>query len=333
MRDVALLAGVSVGTVSRVVNGVPNVSPAVRAKVQHAIDKLGWKPSMVAQNMRGQASRMIGFIFSDLENPLYASMIKGAEDVLTQAGYLLIVGSSNDRPEQECSLINLFDQRQADGLIFTITDEGNPAVLESLAGARFPVVMLERDVSVDTAGAVIADHYEGTLHATRHLLNLGHRRIALLAGGRYNRVGRDRLRGFMDAHREQDVELDPRLLRVDEGIAEDAFGFRHTQLLLSMQEPATAILALGRHLLRGVLSACRAKGVRIPQDLSLITTNDSELAELAQPAVTVIRYSAYDLGREAAHLLLQRLASRDNWSFSRIHVPTELVLRDSCTRI
>src|SRR5450830_1291192 len=96
VRDVALLAGVSVGTVSRVVNGVPNVSPAVRAKVRRAIDQLGWKPSMVAQNMRGQASRMIGFIFSDLENPLYASMIKGAEDVLTQAGYLLIIGSSND---------------------------------------------------------------------------------------------------------------------------------------------------------------------------------------------------------------------------------------------
>ena len=333
VREVAQLAGVSIGTVSRVVNEIPNVSPAVRAKVREAIGILGWKPSTVAQNMRGQASRMIGFIFSDLENPLYASMIKGAEDVLTQAGYLLIVGSSNDRPEQECSLIELFGQRQADGLIFTITDESHAEVLDSLARARFPVVMLERDVNVATAGAVTANHYEGTLSATRHLLDLGHLRIALVSGGRHNRVGRDRLRGFTDAYRERGLTPSPSLLRIDERIAEDAFGLRQTQILLSLPEPPTAILALGRHLLRGVLSACRARGVRIPQDLSLITTNDSELAELVQPAVTVIRYSAYELGREAALLLLQRLERRNDWHFSSIQVPTELVLRQSCARI
>lgn len=333
VRDVARLAGVSIGTVSRVVNGVPNVSEQVRTKVQAAIAQLGWRPSMVAQNMRGQSSRMIGFIFSDLENPLYASMIKGAEDVLTQAGYLLIVGSSNHRPEQECSLIDLFGQRQADGLIFTITDETNRDVLERIDQARFPVVMLERDVAVATAGTVIGNHYEGTLHATRHLLDLGHQRIALVTGGKRNRVGRDRLQGFIDAHRERGIEPYPRLLRVDESIAEDSFGFRQTQFLLALPEPPTAIMALGRHLLRGVLSACRAKGVRVPEDVSLISTNDSELAQLALPAVTVIRYSAYDLGREAAQLLLQRIASGDDWAFSRIQVPTELVLRDSCARV
>ncbi|QNB06704.1 LacI family transcriptional regulator [Herbaspirillum frisingense] len=333
VRDVAQLAGVSIGTVSRVVNEIPNVSPSVRARVREAIGTLGWRPSMVAKNMRGQATRMIGFIFSDLENPLYASMIKGAEDVLTEAGYLLIVGSSNERPEQECSLIELFDQRQADGLIFTITDERHAQVLDSLTRARFPVVMLERDVEVPTAGAVTANHYEGTLAATRHLLDLGHRRIALVSGGRHNRVGRDRLRGFNDAHEERGLAPVASLLRIDDRIAEDAFGLRQTQMLLSLPEPPTAILALGRHLLRGVLSACRSRGVRIPQDLSLITTNDSDLAELVQPAVTVIRYSAYELGREAALLLLQRLARPDDWHFSSIEVPTELVLRQSCARL
>lgn len=333
VREVAQLAGVSIGTVSRVVNEVPNVSAPVRAKVKQAIAMLGWKPSLVAQNMRGQASRMVGFIFSDLENPLYAAMIKGAEEVLTQAGYLLIVGSSNDRPEQECRLIELFGQRQADGMIFTITDEGNASVLDSLAKARFPVVMLERDVAVPTAGAVCADHRDGTLHATRHLLELGHRRIALVAGGRHNRVGRDRLQGFGDAYHELGLSPHPGLLCIDDGIAEDAFGLHQTEMLLALPQPPTAILALGRHLLRGVLWACRARGVRIPQDLSLVTTNDSELAELVQPAVTVIRYSPYELGRQAALLLLQRLARRHHWHFSSIQVPTELVLRQSCARI
>lgn len=330
VRDVAQLAGVSIGTVSRVVNQVANVKPQVKAKVQAAIAQLGWKPSLVAQNMRGQASRMIGFIFSDLENPLYASMIKGAEDVLTQAGYLLVVGSSNEDEQQECSLIDLFGQRNADGLIFTITDESSTAVHECLARAQFPVVMLERQVSASTAGAVIAEHYQGTLQATQHLLELGHTRIALLAGGRNNRVGRERLQGFHDAFAQRGLKPDPQLIRLDERIAESGFGSRQTQMLLGLAKPPTAILALGRHLLSGVLSACNTAGVRIPQDLSLITTNDSELARLVKPAVSVIRYSAYDLGREAALLLLQRLHSPKDWQFSEIKVATELVLRDSC---
>ncbi|MGX9935658.1 LacI family DNA-binding transcriptional regulator [Advenella kashmirensis] len=332
VRDVARLAGVSVGTVSRVVNGVNNVMPLTRSRVKEAMVALNWKPSMLAQNMREKTSRMIGFVFSDLDNPLFASMIKGAESVLTKAGYQLIVGSSNESSEQECSLIDLFGQRQADGLIFTITDEMKPEVLASLTGASFPVVMIERDVSVQIAGKVVADHYEGTLQATRYLLDLGHRRIALITGGQCNFVGRDRLRGFMQAHREYGLDPDPALIRTHERIADAAFGSRQMQLLFALSSAPTAVLALGRRLLRGVLSACRAADIRIPQDISLITTNDSELAELVQPAVTVVRYSAYELGCEAAHLLLQRLGSAGEWHASTIVVPTELVIRQSCSR-
>ncbi|MGH8810802.1 MAG: LacI family DNA-binding transcriptional regulator [Advenella sp.] len=332
VRDVARLAGVSVGTVSRVVNGVNNVMPLTRLRVKEAMVALNWKPSMLAQNMRERTSRMIGFVFSDLDNPLFASMIKGAESVLTKAGYQLIVGSSNESSEQECSLIELFGQRQADGLIFTITDEINPEVLASLSRASFPVVMIERDVSVQIAGKVVADHYEGTLQATRYLLDLGHRRIALITGGQCNFVGRDRLRGFMQAHHEYGMSPDPALIRTHERIADAAFGSREMQLLFALSSAPTAVLALGRRLLRGVLSACRAADIRIPQDISLITTNDSELAELVQPAITVVRYSAYELGCEAAHLLLHRLGSAGQWQASTIVVPTELVVRESCSR-
>lgn len=329
-RDVALRAGVSVGTVSRVANGAASVNGAVRERVQKAIAELGWAPSVVAQNMRGRATRMVGFIFPDLENPLFSSMIRGAEDVLTREGYMLVVASSDGRPEREAALIDLFGQRHADGLIFTIEQERHPAVLGRLASARFPAIMLERDAGVDAVGTVGADHLSGTRQAARYLIGLGHRRIALLAGGRSNRVGRDRWQGFEQAHQEAGLAIDPGLVRLSEATAEHEFGVRQTQLLLALPEPPTAVMALGRHLLRGVLTACRLRGVRIPQALSLVTANDSDLAQLATPSVTVIRYSSYELGREAAELLLHRLRQGQPGGASRIEVPTELVLRDSC---
>jgi LacI family transcriptional regulator len=326
-RDVAAHAGVSVGTVSRVVNGVPSVKPEVRKRVQQAIAALDWQPNIVAQNMRGRTSRMIGFVFSDVRNPLYASMIKGAEDVLSRAGYMLVVASSDGRPDREAAFIDLFRQRQAEGLIFSIAQEKHPDVLSALNSARFPFVLLEREISpaVDTVGA---DHMGGVHHATRYLLGLGHRRIAMISGGADNRVGRERISAFFAAYAEAGLTPDATLIRRDSFSEE--YGFHQAEQLLDLPEPPTAIVVLGQHLLRGVLSTVRRKGVSIPQQLSLIVSNDSELARFVTPAISAIRYDSYALGREAALLLLRRLKEGPGAAAGRITVPTEFILRDSC---
>ena len=326
-RDVAAHAGVSVGTVSRVINGVSSVKAEVRKRVQQSIAALDWMPSTAAQNMRGRASRMIGFIFSDVRNPLYASMIKGAEDVLTRNGYMLVVASSDGLPDREAAFIDLFRQRQAEGLIFSISQETHAGVLGALAAAKFPFVMLEREVALP-AGTVGADHASGTRQATRYLLDLGHRRIAMVSGGSDNRVGRDRVRGFLAAHEEAGLLPDTSLIRRDSFSEE--YGFHQAQLLLDLPEPPTAIVILGQHLLRGVLSAVRRKGIAIPQQLSLIVSNDSELAQLATPAISVIRYDSYALGQEAALLLLRRLQEGPAAAPGHVTVPTEFILRESC---
>lgn len=327
VHDVARAAGVSIGTVSRVVNGAPTVKAEARERVNRAIAELGWSPSVAAQAMRGVSTRMVGFIFSDIRNPLYAAMVKGAEDVFTQNGYLLVVASSDGDPEREMALIDLFSRRKAEGLLFTVEQESHAGVRKSLAVVRILTVLLERELSPAVA-AVGADHYSGTRQAVEYLLGLGHRRIALLSGGRNNRVGRDRLRGVMDAHRAAGVTLDESLLRV-ESFSSD-YAFRQTQLLLSLPQPPTALIAAGMHLLSGVLPAVRMKGLRIPQDLSLIASNDSPLAQLATPSISVIRYDAYALGREAALLLLHKLKAGEDAQEVRVEVPTELLIRESC---
>ena len=328
VHDVARAAEVSIGTVSRVVNGAASVKPAARERVNRAIADLGWSPSVAAQAMRGVSTRMVGFIFSDIRNPLYSAMVKGAEDVLTQHGDLLVVASSDGKSEREIALIELFARRKSDGLLFSIEEENDDAVKQSLTATQIPTVMLERELA-PAIPAVGADHYNGTRQATEYLLGLGHRRIALISGGRSNRVGRDRLRGFADAHLSAGVTLDEQLLRLDSFSSD--YSFRQTQLLLGLAQPPTALIAAGIHLLSGVLPAIRMKGLRIPHDISLIASNDSPLAQLATPAIGVIRYDAYALGREAALLLLQQLKGEEaSPSQVRVELPTEFLTRESC---
>lgn len=327
VHDVARAAGVAIATVSRVVNGVPTVAEDVRARVRLAIDELGWAPSVAAQSMRGISARMIGFIFSDIRNPIYSAMVKGAEDVLSEHGYMLMVASSDGSSARELALLELFKRRGADGVIFSVQDESNREVLASVTSGSLSIVLLERELSAPL-NAVGADHLGGTRRAGEYLLSLGHRRIALITGGRGNRVARDRLSGLQQAYEHAGLEVDPQLLRLDSFSTE--YAYRETQMLLNLPDPPTAILALGMQLLPGVLPAIRMNQLRIPEDVSLIASNDSDLARLATPAVTVIRYDAYVLGCEAARLLLRQLRDELSPEGARIKIPTELVMRDSC---
>lgn len=327
VHDVAREADVAIGTVSRVINGAPSVSPEIRKRVESAIAALGWMPSAAAQAMRGVPTRMVGFIFSDIRNPLYASMIKGAEDILNEHNYMLVVASSDSRSEREIALIELFKRRRAEGLLFSVEEESNPDVLSCVERAGYPVVLLERQMDA-ALGTVGAAHLAGTRQATQFLLELGHRRIAMISGGRHNSVGRDRLAGFIQAHENAGIPVDPALLRLDSFSTD--YGFREVQLLLGMASPPTAILSLGMHLLAGVLRGIRIKGLRIPQDISLVASNDTELAQLVTPAISVIRYDGYALGREAAQLLLQRMRGEMVPEGASVEIPTEFVVRESC---
>lgn len=330
VKDVASEAGVAIGTVSRVVRGEPNVTPEVSAKVNAAIAKLGWRPSRAAQSMRSMRSRTIGFIFSDIRNPLYPEMVKGAEEVLAKYGYMLIVGSSDGNPKVERALIERFSDWNIEGLLFTIENEEDAEVGKVLSHTPYPKIMIERDHAFANA-AVGADHYRGTLQATEYLLSLGHTRIGLISGGKYTRVCRDRRRAYYDAHEKFNVPVDENLLRL-ESFSQD-YGYRETQLLLSLDNPPSALLILGMRLLAGVLPAIRNKNLTLPTDIFLICSNDSELAQLATPAISTIRYDPYVLGREAAQLLMNNLVHNKPLDKVRLEIPTELVMRQSCAAI
>lgn len=330
-QEVADLAGVSIGTVSRVINSVPGVKPAAVQKVQMAIEQLGWSPNIAAQNIRTPSLRMIGFIFSDIRNSLYSSMTKGAEEVLSTKGYLLVTASTDGNPEREVALIDFFKRRRADGMILTIQDENNGAVMSAIARLGVPHVMMEREISMGSV-SIGADHFRGTCQAVAYLLGLGHRRIALITGGRGTRVARDRVRALEETLRSAGIEPDPALLCLDSFAAE--YGLSQTQRLMSMKEPPTALLSMGVRLLPGVLEALQLLGKKIPDDLSLISSNDTDIARIMTPQITAVRYDALALGRMAAENLIDQIENRTFEDTAvRIDVPTELVLRGSCRAI
>jgi LacI family transcriptional regulator len=326
IKDVAREARVSAGTVSRVTSGNPTVQPQIRARVAAAIEKLGYRPSAAAQSMRTAATKLIGCIVSDFSNPLYSAILRSAESVLSAQGYTLIIASSDDRVDREIALFETFARRRVDGVIAVLSDERDAALLRTIETAGFPVLFLEREPQL--RGDMIAtDHAGGMRKAVDYLISLGHRRIALVTGSTQTRSGRDRAAGYLAAHDAAGIPVDDALLRCES--LTTAFAFSDTQRLFSRPDAPTAIIAGGNLMLAGVLRALKIVGRSIPGDVSVVSSGETELAELASPPVTVIRWDLAAFGAEAARLVLQRV--RDAAAAPRrVVVPCELLLRNSC---
>jgi LacI family transcriptional regulator len=326
IRDVALAAGVSVGTVSRVLNAHPAVKPDLRRKVQQAIDELGYSPNAVAQSMRIRSTFTIGCVLRDITIPQLAGFVRAAHDVLDAAGFSLLISNSEGREERERELLGRLARRQADGVMigpYTPIEGEFESFLRNLG---IPVILVDRD-PVPWADSVTSDHAGGTRAAVTHLLRLGHRRIALITGGQGLYPARERMRGYREAHEAMGLAPDPSLVEPGSFLARAGFSFSAARL--EQDDPPTAIIAGGVNMLAGVLRAAHSRGLRIPEDVSVIGAGDSELAELHTPPVAVVTWDQAEVGRIAAGLLLDRLRGDGPATGRHMLVPNEFILRAS----
>ena len=330
IRDVATAAGVSVGTVSRSLNAPDSVRPATLAKVRAAIQSLGFQPDSRAQNMRRRNTMTIGFVVDDIANPLHASSFKAADAELRPQGYSLYLISTNGRPADEANAVDMLQHGRADGLIMTINNEQDPRTLKRLANLRIPVVLLDRDIPLEV-DAVLTDHASGIMQATEYLMDLGHRRIAIITAGSDIRPGRERVRGFVAAFERRGLPLPSDLIRSQSLSVE--FGFREATALVSSPERPTAIIAAGNRILVGVLRAIRQRGLSLPGDLSLISCDRSDVAMLYPGPITIIDRDVDEIGRTAAQLLLERLKRPGERPAQRVTFSTRLVLGGSCAAV
>jgi LacI family transcriptional regulator len=327
IRDVAQAARVAIGTVSRVLNGHRSVSDDVRRRVLKAIKKLRYEPDRVAQSMRLGVTRTIACATRDISIPGFGAIVNAAEETLRSAGYTLLLATTDERKERELELLRIFQQRRVDAIIMTTSSEDDAELTRQIKRLDIPVVLLDREHPPEL-DAVTLDHRRGVRAATEYLHGLGHSRIALLTGNPSTRPARERIAGFKEAYAQFGRQANHGVVRT--GAFSSEFGFREASALLAASPRPTAIIAGGMAMLPGVLQAIRAHGLGIPGDISLVAGADSDLAALATPAITAIRWSGTDEGRMAVQLLLNRIAGNRNGPVQRVMLSTELVTRMSC---
>jgi LacI family transcriptional regulator len=303
LREVADRAGVAMSSVSRVLSGHPDVSAAMRARVMAVVEELGYEPNMLAASLRRGSTMTVAAVVRDVSSPFYAAMALAAEGALREAGYALLVTSSQGSPELDAAQVTQFRRRRVDGLLLSVADESDPATAIEVGRLQAPVVLVDCELAgVTGSSAVLCDHAAGIERVVEQLRGLGHRRIGLVAGRVASRPSRELVRAFEATCRwlsiaaavEQDV--------VDSAAAETATG-----RLIERSDPPTAIVSGSAAILPGVLHAARAAGLRVPADISLVTFDDAPLLEAVEPPIAAFDRDPVAVGREAARLLLARI--------------------------
>jgi LacI family transcriptional regulator len=327
--DVAKRASVAVGTVSRVINGQPNVREDKRKRVHAAILELGYVPDIVAQTMRTNRSMTMACVMRDFTVPVLSMFVDSMQNEIDTFGFSLMVASSYHDIKRELSLLSRFQQRRIDGLAITTSSESDPLLLETLQQMSFPIVLIDRELP-DQLDAVSVNHAAGVRQAVSYLADIGHRRIGMISGELDVHPTQSRLDGFMQGMRSRGLAHEPGLVRLT-SFAADA-GYTEARRLLEGTHRPTAIIAGGTALLPGVVRAARELGLSIPKDLSVIAGADSDLAQLASPPFTVVRWSHDQLGKAAGRFLMKRL-EQPSLPRQRLSVDAELVVRGSCAAL
>lgn len=344
-KDVAEQAGVSIATVSHVVNGTRYVRSETRQRVLDAISTLNYRPNAVARGLATNSTQEIGLVVSDIRNPFFTAVARGVEDEFITRRYNTIFCNTDEDPQREEGNLRLLATQQIDGLIIAPTGEPCPSLL-ALAKTGVPIVQLDRTSPGLDAPVVGVNNAEGAFQAVRYLLRLGHRRIAYLMGLDAVSTQLERLDGWERAMRSAGLPIDESLIvradpRFYSGATIDPAANGESspghnlpnartvlgELLLRADRPS-AIFVATNQLTLGTLYAFTELGLRCPEDISLISFDDQDWAPLFRPPLTVVRQPTYVLGQTAARLLLQMIAGEAVESPPRLAV--ELVIRGSC---
>jgi LacI family transcriptional regulator len=326
MREVAERAGVAISSVSRTLSGHPDVSEEMREQVMLAVAELGYKPDLLAQGLRSRTSLSVGFVAGDISNPLFAQIARGAEVTLRERGYSMLLTNSLLEPELDRQNIELLEQRRVDGLIVLLVSEQHAPTINSLAELTVPLVVVERDLPPRVhASRVLSDHAAGVSAAVEHLLEFGHRRIAVI-GGPDVRPTRERRRAaerVLSRH-----GLDPGSLLVRNGLFSGEHGEVATRELLDLPDPPTALIAGSNQIMAGALQVISDRGLELGRDLSFIGYDDVAVAKVYRPPISVVERDLVAIGEVAAEILLNHV--RDPRAEPReVVLPTRYIRRGS----
>lgn len=329
IKDVARQAGVSVGTVSHVLSGTVPVRTVLRDRVHAAIHKLDYHPNYVARSLKANRTKTLGMVISDITNPFFPQVVRGAEDCALKHGYLLNTFNTDDQVEREQQVFSLLRSRRVDGILLVVAPSpaGDVAHIRKMVEAGIPVVCLDRIPQGIALDSVSVDNIKGAQICVRHLINKGHRRIGIITGSLSLQTAKERLEGYRSALRGASIKPEPGLIL--EGDFREGSGYRLGKDLLLSHQPPTAIFVSNGMMAVGVVRALEEIGLECPGDIAIASFDDLPLASAFRPHLTAVALPAYQIGNKGAELLIKRVRELTTCKHLTIRLDSELIIRES----
>lgn len=328
ISDIANAVGVSRMTVSRALNHKPRVSAETKARVLKVAEELNYIPNALARSLTMQETKMIGIILPDNVNPYYARLIRGIEETVSASGYTVVLCNTGEQMDKEMKCLRLLKERRPDGLIITPTQKSAKQIL-ALKEENVPFVLINRHFQEMKTDYVLCDNVEGGYLAVTHLIQLGHRRIAHIGGPEEISTARERLIGYKKALQRNGIQFNTELL-VRSDLKPESMAELVSRLFMLKQRP-TAIFVFNDFLAISVLTVLKERGLRVPDDVAVVGYDDIEVASVLE--LTTISQPKYEIGKQAARMLLERMRDRKTGqSSAEVHevvLQPKLVIRGS----
>jgi LacI family transcriptional regulator len=329
IKDVAKLASVSTATVSAVLNGTAYVSPQLKERVEHAVAELGYTTDGVARSLKKGVTNLIGLIVDDMTAPFYMSLVEEISAAAYAEGYSLLLCPTGRDAAKERKYLSLLLSHRVSGIIWSPTGRADDYPVEEFQKFFTPIVFVDRVVpTFSSYDSVLLNNRSAGMQATNYLLDLGHRRIAMITGTDYTEPARERREGYEQAFRRRGVAVDSRLIR--NGAFRDAEAFAECQKLLADDPSVSAILVGSDQMFIGVMRTLYHLGKSCPKDLSIVTIDDFPLASVFNPRITSVRQPIAEMAKAALKLLLRRMSLGVAAEPRHDVVEPTLIVRDSC---
>ena len=324
--DVAREANVSMATVSRVVNGNQNVKPTTRKKVLEVIERLEYRPNAVARGLASKKTTSVGVIIPDISNNLNAELARGIEDIATMYRYNIILANSDQNEEKELTLLDTMLGKQVDGIVM-MSEEVTETLQRAVEACPVPIVLAGSISSTEKVASVNIDYYKAALEAVQMLIDNGHTRIAFVSGPlQYKVNGERKLAAYKDTLQKANIAIDEALIVAGDGAYDD--GLESWTNLSELENPPTAIFVGNDELAIGLVHGIQDSGKMVPEDVEIISFENSKLARMVRPQLTSVVLPLYDIGAVAMRLLTKYM-NKEEVDDQRVILPHRIEQRNS----
>lgn len=332
IKDIAEKAGVSITTVSRVLNNkTKGVGEKTRKKVLEIVEELNYIPNAVAKGLVTKKTNILGLIIPDITNPYFPEIAKGVEDTANEYGYNIILCDSNNVTEKEKNYIRILREHYVSGIIYNSFYKVGEDTIKSLVNTRMPFVLVETNTTRYNSPCIYTDGEVGMSKLISYLIDMGHRKIAYISGPLESYSAEQRLAGYKSALINNGIEIDESL--IEYGDTRRASGYDITDKLMSKELDFTALVCFNDLMAVGALQRLQDLGVRVPDDISLAGFDNIYVTKITNPKITTVAQPAYDMGCEAARVLIEKIEKRAEANKNKIVFEPILKIRDSVKKI